>query len=171
MDIKIRKENAADIPDIHTINEKAFGQSVESVLVDNLRRNNKFILSLVAIVNGKAAGHILFTLAKILTDEQIVQAVCLAPMAVLPGYQNMEIGSLLIRKGLEKLKRAGHRIIIVLGHPEFYPRFGFLPASRYNIKYEYEVPDEAFMILELKKNSLTGIKGIVKFESEFDAAL
>jgi putative acetyltransferase len=91
----------------------------------------------------------------------------LAPVAVLPDYQRQGIGTLLIREGLKECVRSGFQAVVVLGHPDFYPRFGFIPASRKNLGCEYDVPDEVFMVLELESGALQDCGGTVKYRSEF----
>ena len=91
----------------------------------------------------------------------------LAPMAVLPEYQNQGVGSLLVRNGLSECQRAGFDIVVVLGHPRYYPRFGFIPASQKGLSCEYQVPDEAFMVIELRPGALNGMSGLVKYQPEF----
>ena len=143
----IRPEIPADVTAIRHVVHHAFGRAAEADLVDALRRNGKTTLSMVAEDNGRVVGHILFSPVVIETSEGIVFGVGLAPLAVWPERQTEGIGSILVERGLIECRRAGHRFVIVLCHPEYYPRFGFFPASRFNIKSEYDVRDEAFMAL------------------------
>jgi putative acetyltransferase len=166
--IVIRHEQPEDIAVIHQINEQAFGQPAEANLVDALRRNGKAVLSLVADDDGRVIGHILFSPVLIDTGKRQVPGIGLAPLAVSPERQNEGIGSLLVEHGLKQCREAGHPFVIVLGHPNYYPRFGFVPASRYNVKSEYDVRDEVFMIQELQQGSLLGIAGTAKYQSEFN---
>ena len=163
----VRNEKPEDIIAIHEVNEKAFGQPAEANLVDALRANGKVILSLVAVQDDKVVGHILFSPVTVESDRETFAAVGLAPMAVLPEHQNQGVGSKLVKTGLDQCRKALHESVVVLGHPEFYPRFGFTPASRYGIKSEYDVRDEVFMIMELREGALLGRSGIVKYQSEF----
>jgi putative acetyltransferase len=94
-------------------------------------------------------------------------AICLAPISVLPEYQRQGIGAQLIRSGLELCRRLGHEMVVLVGHPDYYPRFGFVPAKALGIECEFDVPDEAWMILELKQGALAGRTGRVKFQPEF----
>jgi putative acetyltransferase len=112
-------------------------------------------------------GHILFTPVKIQSADSSFEALGLGPMAVLPHYQRKGIGSRLVQAGLEECRRAGHEIVVVLGYPEYYPRFGFLSAKRFGIRYEEEVPEEAFMLVDLRKGALAGRSGIVSYQPEF----
>jgi putative acetyltransferase len=164
----IRHEQPADIAAIHRVNERAFNAPEEAVLVDKLREHGKVILSLVAVHEAQIVGHILFSPVVIESPQQSIHAIGLAPMAVLPELQNQGIGSRLVKAGLDECRRSGHQIVVVLGHPEYYPRFGFAPASRYGIRSEYDVPDEVFMAMELQEGALTACAGTVKYQPEFN---
>jgi putative acetyltransferase len=166
--IVIRPEKTEDIAAIRNVNEQAFGRPAEADLVDALRRNGKATLSLVAEDDGQVVGHILFSPVTIESGDARLVGVGLAPMAVLPESQNRGIGSLLVRHGLEACRQSGHQFAIVLGHPEYYPRFGFVPASRFGVKCEYDVRDEAFMALELTEGALRGSAGVAKYQPEFN---
>jgi len=166
--IVIRPEQPEDIATIHQIVAQAFRQPAETQLVDMLRRNGKAIFSLVAEDNGRVVGHILFTEAVIDSAAGQLKGTGLAPLAVSPERQNEGIGSLLIEQGLKLCRKADYPFIVVLGHPEYYPRFGFVPASRFGIKSEYVVHDEVFMIIELREGSLAGFAGVVKYQPEFN---
>lgn len=163
----VRPERPRDITAIHHVNEAAFGRSDEANLVDRLREAARPFLSLVAEVDGQVVGHILFTPVTIESGPAGCKALGLAPMAVLPEYQKQGIGSMLVREGLEACKRLGYGVAVVLGHPEYYPRFGFTPASRYGLSCEYPVPDEVFMAVELIPGSLDGCEGLVKYHPLF----
>lgn len=166
--IEVRREKAGDEAGVREVNERAFGQPEEANLVDALRANGKAVLSLVAVEGDKVVGHILFSPVTIEGDGKSVRAIGLAPMSVLPDRQKSGIGSLMVKTGLSELKKSGHRIVIVLGHPHYYPRFGFAPASRYKIKSEYDVRDEVFMALELVEGALADCSGIAKYQPEFN---
>ncbi|HQV00203.1 MAG TPA: N-acetyltransferase, partial [Bacteroidia bacterium] len=155
------------------LNKIAFGQANEAMLVDALRRNsNVFIpeLSIVALYKDAIVGHILFTKVWI-TDHQgnKYQSLSLAPMAVLPAYQNQGIGGQLINKGLSVAAALGHKSVIVLGHEHYYPKFGFKPANIWHIKAPFDVPSKNFMAIELVTNGLAQINGTVFYPPEFDA--
>lgn len=93
-------------------------------------------------------------------------------MAVLPEFQRQGIGSKLVKAGLDVIEKAKFPFVIVLGHPTYYPRFGFVPTSRYGIASEYEnVPDEAFMILVFDQTALKGVSGVAKYLTEFATAI
>ena len=168
--IDIRKEEPADREAVRRINEIAFEQGPEAAIVDKLRKSCKEYCSFVAVNQDTVIGHVLFTPVTI--DGSRVTGMGLAPMAVLPSYQNRGIGSLLVRQGLRYLQQLGSPFVIVLGHPEYYPRFGFEPASRYKLKSQWEgVPDEAFMVVVFDRDVLPGKGGIVRYRAEFDEAM
>jgi putative acetyltransferase len=122
----------------------------------------------VAVKDGQIIGHILFTPATIETAEGSVEGMGLAPMAVLPDFQRQGVGSRLVRSGLDEMMQGQHPFVIVLGHPHYYPRFGFVPASRYEIVCEYEnVPNEAFMIVVLQDAQVRKLAGVAKYHPEF----
>ena len=166
--IQIRPEQFEDIAAIRRVNERAFNSPLEADLVDRLRERGKVTLSLVAVHEAQIVGHILFSPVVVESTQQSVQAIGLAPMAVLPELQNQGIGSLLVKAGLDECRRNGHQVVVVLGHPEYYPRFGFAPASRYGIRSEYDVPDEVFMAMELQDGALNACAGTVKYQPEFN---
>jgi putative acetyltransferase len=164
----IRSEKPEDIPAIRIVNERAFGGAAEADLVDALRRDGKATISLVAEDDGRVVGHILFSPVTIETSERELVGVGLAPMSVIPERQKQRIGSLLVEDGLIRCREYGHRFVAVLGHPGYYPRFGFVPASRFGIKSEYDVADEVFMVMELREGALRGCAGVVKYQPEFN---
>lgn len=165
--IVIRQEQPQDLKTIREVNRRAFGQRQEADLVDKLRQNYHDLLSLVAVIQNEVVGHILFTPVTIESAARTVQGMGLAPMAVLPEYQRQGIGSKLVRSGIEQLKKRQCPFIIVLGHAEYYPRFDFEPASRYGIRSEWEVEDEAFMILLLNESEMQDISGVARYLPEF----
>jgi putative acetyltransferase len=172
MTITIRPETTDDYPAIKEVNDLAFGQPNEGRLIENLRANPDFrqALSLVADLNGKIIGHILFFPITVNQDAKSFQSLALAPMAVTPDYQNQGIGGQLIRKGLETAKERGFTSVIVVGHPHYYPRFGFVPAARWQIKAPLDVPEEVFMALELVPDKLKNVSGTVQYPPEFEEA-
>ena len=168
----IRQEIPEDIRDIYALNEQAFGQPQEANIIDKLRNHCEGWLSLVAIETEKIVGHILFSSATIESKQGVVKGMGLAPMAVLPEMQRQGIGTQLVRRGIEYLGKIQCPFIIVLGHPEYYPRFGFELASRYGINSQWEgVPDEAFMILWLDKSMMNHVYGVAKYRGEFNEAM
>ena len=161
--IEIREERPDDIDAIRDVNKRAFGQDQEGNIVDALRSNGAALLSLVATLNGRVVGHIMYS--PIAVGD--VTGAALAPMAVLPEHQRDGIGSKLIEAGTQKLNDAGYPFIIVLGHANYYPRFGFKPASSFGIKCEWEVPDDVFMLLVLDHAKMQGVSGLATYRPEF----
>ena len=169
--VSIRLETPKDVDSICYVNEQAFGQAAEAAIVDKLRNRNALTLSLVATKDNEVVGHIAFTKVTIESEDSSFEAIALAPMAVLPAYQRKGIGSQLVNAGLEECRRLGQEIVVVLGHPDYYPRFGFIIAKQKGIKCEFEAPDKVWMILELTEGILAGRTGTVKFQSEFLEAM
>lgn len=167
IDFVIRVECPADIPGVRAVNQAAFETGAEAALVDALRENGKFVLSLVADVEGDIVGHILFTDIEMEPGGAEARMLGLAPMAVRPEWQGRGIGSALVLRGLEDCRELGYRGVVVLGHPDFYPRFGFVPASRHGITCIYNAPDETFMAVTLGDGSLP--RGCTRYQPEFEA--
>lgn len=145
MAMTIRAESSGDIAAIRALNLAAFDGDAEAGLVDRLRHEADPYLSLVAVVDGAIAGHIVFSPATLDADPAL-PALALGPMAVLPARQREGIGSALVRAGLERCRELGVKAVFVLGHPLYYPRFGFVPAADYGIECDYEVPPGVFKI-------------------------
>ncbi|WP_152655771.1 GNAT family N-acetyltransferase [Oceanobacillus sp. CFH 90083] len=175
MNIELRQEQSKDYPKTEALIEKAFrneemSDQQEHFLVKRIRTSNAFIpeLSIVAVnPQGDIIGQILFSEITIENNEQVTEALALAPVSVHPDYQKQGIGSRLMKEGLEKAKAAGFRSVIVLGHADYYPRFGFKPANLWGIKAPFDVPDEAFMILELEPDALKHVNGVVQYSDAF----
>jgi putative acetyltransferase len=166
--LTIRAESSEDHPAVRRINELAFGSPNEADLVEALRLSAHPQISLVAVLDGEPVGHIFFSPVTVESGGSSFLALGLAPMAVLPGHQNRGIGSALVREGLRECKRIGHNVVVVLGHAEYYPRFGFKVASGKGLSCEYDVPDEVFMVAELEEGALAGRSGVVKYMREFN---
>lgn len=164
----VRAETAADHGAVRRVNELAFGRPGEAALVDTLREAARPYISLVALRAGEIAGHIFFSPVTIEADEFASNALALGPMAVLPAYQRQGVGSQLVRAGLKECRRAGQEAVFVLGHPSYYPRFGFRPASEQGLRCVYPVPDEVFMVTELRAGALAGRRGLVRYHPAFD---
>jgi len=174
MNINIRQETEKDYKLSETVVEKAFKNAEytdhkEQILVDKLRKSDVFIpeLSLVAESNKEIIGHIMLTKLFIENEDNRYKSLALAPVSVLPEYQNKGVGSKLINQSIKIAKELGFKSVIVLGHDKYYPRFGFKTASIWGIKAPFDVPDEAFMALELEDNSLDDVTGRVVYIKEF----
>ena len=167
--MNIRKEKDSDIEEIWKVNAEAFETEAEANLVNALRDSGISYISLIAEEGEEIVGHILFTPVELIGDNSGLKLMGLAPMAVMTKLQKKGIGSQLVKAGLESCLAQGYDAVVVLGHPEYYPKFSFVPSVRFGIKSEYEVPDEAFMVLELTKGSLKGHQGIIKYHSAFDS--
>lgn len=165
MSIEVREERGEDIGGVRDVNKRAFGQDHEGKIVDALRSNGAALLSLVATVDGRVVGHIMYS--PITVGE--VTGAALGPMAVDPEYQRQGIGSKLVQAGNLRLKDAGWPFIIVLGHPNFYPRFGFKPAGALGITCEWEVPEDVFMVSVLDQEKMHGVSGLAKYRHEFSS--
>ena len=161
-------EKKQDIPAIRRLNEIAFGQKSEANLVDALRECGAVTLSLVAFDEERVVGHILFSPVTIEQKGHEIKAVGLGPMAVLPEHQNTGIGSQLVRLGMDELKSLDVDLVVVVGHPAFYPRFGFVPAGTYSLQCEFDgVPDNAFMVRIINNAVADTLGGIVRYRPEF----
>lgn len=165
--VTTRPEQPADFATVFEIHERAFGRPEEAQLVEELRRVANPQISLVAVRDAQVVGHIFFSPVTIEGPNSSVQALGLAPMAVIPELQNQGIGSLLVKEGLDAARRMGQHLVVVLGHSEYYPRFGFEIASRKGLRCEFPAPDEAFMVTELTPDALRGVSGLVKYLPEF----
>ena len=167
---EIRKEEPRDQESVRRVNMAAFENGPEAALVDKLRASCEAYLAFVAVEDGIVVGHILFT--PVTADGCGVVGMGLAPMAVLPSYQRQGIGTQLVRHGLAHLQRSGCPFVIVLGHPEYYPRFGFEPASKYQLSSQWEsVPDEAFMVIIYDRSVLPGTGSVLRYRGEFNDAI
>ena len=165
----IREEQPSDIKKIWEVNVDAFETKAEAKLVNSLRDSGCTFISLVAETDTKVIGHILFTPVELSENKNNLKIIGLAPMAVLSQYQNKGIGSKLVQTGLEHCKSLGYDAVVVLGHPDYYPKFGFVPSVKFGIKSEYDVPDEVFMILELTPGSLKHHEGVIKYHEAFNS--
>ena len=165
--VTVRGEALGDGPAVHRVNALAFERPNEARLVDALREAARPYISLVAMDGERVVGHILFTPVAVESASGTWTALGLAPMAVLPECQRRGIGSRLVREGLAACARQGHLVVVVLGHSNYYPRFGFVRAVTKGLRCEYPVPDEAFMVAELLPAALAGRTGLVKYRPEF----
>ncbi len=168
---EIRREQAGDVFAIRNINDRAFGRPNEGAVIEQLRGASEGLLSLVAVAQGQVVGHVLFSPVHLeAEDGREWSGTGLAPLAVLPEWQRQGIGSELVYAGLASLRQTPCPFVVVLGHPEYYPRFGFEPASRHRIRCTWDVRGEAFMILVLDERSMRGASGLARYRAEWDAA-
>ncbi len=164
----IRPEIAADFTAVEAVNIAAFPTDAESRLVNQLRDRANPLISLVAEHQGCIVGHILFSPISLSSDSSLL-LMGLAPMAVLPDYQRQGIGSVLVEEGLAQCRREKVGAVAVLGHPEFYPKFGFQKSTSFKIRSEYDVPAEVFMLKELEPDYLANANGTIFYHEEFNS--
>lgn len=175
IDVIIREEKPEDFEKVCRLIEAAFRDVKESDhtehrLVERLRKSEAYIpeLSLIAQTpQGEIVGHILLTKAQIVNDTQSFEVLALAPLSVLPAFQRNLIGSRLIYSAHQKAAELGYPAIVLLGHKDYYPRFGYKKASQFAIRFPFEAPDECCMIIELQENTLKGINGTVCYAEAF----
>ena len=161
----IRSQTPDDRAAVRSVNEAAFGRPDEARLVERLWTEGAVLVSLVAEREGQIVGHILFSRMSIETAQVSMPAVALAPLAVLPPHQRQGIGKQLVQSGLDQLRARGEKIVIVLGHPEYYPRFGFSTAKARTLASPF--PANAFMALELIRGALEGVQGHARYAAAF----
>lgn len=164
----VRAERQGDYAAVYALNAAAFETPAEAGLVNTLREQANPCISLVAEQDGLITGHILFTPASLSSDPAL-NIMGLAPMAVLPERQRQGIGSQLVRAGLQRCRHDGYHAVAVLGHPDYYPKFGFQPSVNFNIRSEYDVPDEAFMLIELVEDGLSDKSGVIQYHPAFNS--
>ncbi len=166
MDLVLRPERPDDLEGVRNVHRLAFGREDEAQLVDALRSAGYARLALVAESGGLLVGHVLFSDLPIVTQAGTVGALALAPLAVLPSAQNRGIGTRLVREGLRACAVAGHRIIVVLGHPDYYPRFGFSARLAEPLQAPFS-GRQSFMAMELVPGALAGVAGEVRYPPPF----
>jgi putative acetyltransferase len=170
--IAIRLEQPKDIAAVRTINETSFGKPEEATIVDLLRNTCPDTVSLVAVEDDRVLGHIFFSPVFVSGGHGVAQGMGLAPMAVLPQRQRQGIGSMLVQAGINAMRERKCPFIIVLGHPEYYPRFGFVKASLHGLSCQWDgVPDEAFMVLILDEAAMASVSGTARYRDEFNQAM
>lgn len=163
---EIREEQPGDGPALRDLHRQAFGQDEEANVVDALRANGGVLLSLVATLDERVVGHVLYSPAQLGS----LTGAGLGPVAVRPDHQRQGIGSRLIEAGTRLLQKSDCPFIVVLGHAAYYPRFGFVPARPLGITCEWNVPDDVFLVSVLNTDQMRGVSGIVKYRSEFSTA-
>lgn len=166
MTLIIREECETDHTAIQTINDEAFGSDVESRLIQALRADGSALISLVAEDKGRVVGHIVFSPVT-MEPSSTVKIAGLGPMSVTPQLQRSGIGSQLVKRGLDICQERGYEAAVVLGHPDYYPKFGFKPASTFRIKSTYNVPDDVFMAMELREGALQTVQGTAHYHKAF----
>ncbi|MBS4216785.1 N-acetyltransferase [Bacillus sp. FJAT-49711] len=169
--MSIRTETINDYKAVYDLNYEAFGsRDDEAKLVEKIRESSRFIpeLSIVAEINGEMVGHILLSKANVVKDEEFFEVIVLAPVAVKPSFQKKGVGSGLIREGLKRVKELNYGLVLLIGHPSYYPKFGFKPARPFGLELlQFDVPDDVFMVCELRAGELDLIKGELKYPSAF----
>jgi predicted N-acetyltransferase YhbS len=170
MQVKIKRFKKRDFEEIEMLLKVAFDRDSVAIIIKELIETADFIpeLTRVARISGQIIGVIVYSHAQIIKGKKIHQTISMAPMAVLPAYQNLGIGGELIRNSFAKARELEYQSVIVMGHEEYYPRFGFKLASEFGIIPPFDVPDENFMVLELFPDTLSGISGKVKYHPLFD---
>jgi putative acetyltransferase len=168
--VEIRKEESRDLDSVRRLNLAAFENGPEAAIVDKLRTSCEDYLAFVAVEEASVVGHILFT--PVTVDGSDVVGMGLAPMAVLPARQRNGIGSQLVQHGLQHLGQSGCLFVVVLGHPEYYPRFGFKLASKYQLRSQWVgIPDEAFLVVVFDGGALPEAGGTARYRDEFSDAM
>jgi putative acetyltransferase len=165
--MNVREERPEDRATVRAVNLSAFDTAAEANLVDALRDQARPVISLVAEAGARVIGHIMFSPVT-MDGHAELRLMGLAPMAVSPEHQNMGVGSALVRAGLQHCGELGFGAVVVLGHPAYYPRFGFQPSAPFGITSEYDAPAEAFMVLELQPGYLRGATGTVRYHPAFN---
>jgi putative acetyltransferase len=164
--MRIRPETAADRAAVRAVNVAAFDTALEADLVETLRGKGVPLISLVAEVAGEVVGHILFSPVS-LEGHSHLSVMGLGPMAVAPQHQRKGVGTALVSEGLDAARRVGCHAVVVIGHAHYYPRFGFVPASRHALRCGYGVPDDVFLVIELEEAALRAASGLIRYDEAF----
>lgn len=171
MSLTIRTETKEDYDQVRDVNYKAFGdREDEANLVDRIRDTEYFVpqLSIVAELDDEIVGHLLMSKAEVVDGERKYEVIALAPIAVKPGFQKQGIGRQLITEGLMRCKECGFSLVLLIGHPTYYPKFGFKPARQFGLELkQFEVSDEVFMVYEVLENALGTIQGELIYPKAF----
>lgn len=168
--VSFAQEKTDDIISIREVVTAAFGRTSEAKLIEAIRNSQNFIpeLSIVATEKDNLLGHILLSPIIIEAQRQTFSALALAPLAIIPTRQREGIGTELVQVALSKCRELDHNLVVVLGHPSYYPRFGFQTANQFGIHAPFPVPEQAFMVLELKPGKLQRTSGLVRYPAYFD---
>lgn len=177
IDVIIREERQKDFEKINQVVKAAFKNveqtdHTEHLLVERLRKSQAYIpaLSLVAQTpQGEIVGHLLLSKAHIINGSQSFEVLALAPLSVAPAFQRNSIGSKLIEAAHQRAKKLGYAAIVLLGHKDYYPRFGYKKASLFGVSFPFNAPDDCCMVAELRKNALRGISGVVCYSQAFSS--
>lgn len=164
----IREERPEDAEAVHAVLVAAFGREAEARLVERLRASARIVCAMVAEEKGRVLGHVVFSRIAVESGGSEIPGLALAPLAVLPAFQRLGIGSALVSAGLEHCRMERHARVLVVGDPVYYGRFGFVPASRYGLKCPFPVPEEALMAIELEPGAFAQVSGVVRYGHEFD---
>ena len=164
----IRPERSGDFDPVQALLLAAFGREAEARLVDRLRASGKIASALVAEEKERILGHIVLSKIVVNAEGGEMSALALAPLAVVPAFQRLGIGSALVSAGLERCRSERHSRVLVLGDPVYYARFGFVPAARFGLKSPFPAADNAFMAIELEPGAFAGVSGTVRYGHEFD---
>lgn len=174
MEISFRQESTSDHKEVARVIAQAFepmadSDHTEQFLVERLRKSDAFIpeLSIIVIVENEIVGHILLTKIKIKNEQETFDSLALAPVSVKPDFQRKGVGAGLIREAHRMAKALGFRSIVLLGHADYYPRFGYVLANKFGITLPFEAPEENCMVIELVKDGLKGVSGMVEYPPEF----
>jgi putative acetyltransferase len=168
-DVVIRDESAADADAIRVVHARAFPTDLEARIVDALRDAGAVVVSQVAVVSGNIVGHVLLSRASIEGNDPGISVLGLAPLSVVPEYQRRGIGSALMQSALEQARARSVAVVVLVGEPDYYARFGFVPAKRFGLRCKWPATDEAFMARELIGGTLTRASGRVAYHEAFDA--
>ncbi len=163
----MRFEAHTDARSSRRVTSETFGRLAEATLVDSLRQHGQIAISLVAEIEKEAIGHVVLSPVTLMPMLPGLRMLGLGPVAVLPRCQRNGVGSLLMKQAIEQARAEGWHALVVLGHPAYYARFGFVPANRFELRCEFDAPEEAFMALELQPGVLKGWGGTVRYQPEF----
>ena len=164
----IRDERPEDAEAVHAVLLAAFGREAEARLVERLRASRKIVCAMAAEDKGRVLGHVVFSRISVESGDSEIPVLALAPLAVLPAFQRLGIGSALMSAGLARCRELGHTRVVALGESAYYGRFGFVPASRFGLKCAFAAPEEAFMAIELEPGAFAQVSGDVRYGQEFD---
>lgn len=164
----IREERPEDAEAVHALLVAAFGREAEARLVERLHASGRIVCAMVAEQKGRVLGHVVFSRIAIESGDGEIPALALAPLAVMPAFQRLGVGSALVSAGLERCRMEQHARVLVVGEPAYYGRFGFVPASRFGLKCPFPAPEEAFMAIELEPAAFTQVSGVVRYGHEFE---